>query len=143
MQIIDQKQSVAAVLALNKELFVVHLAYFGAKILICLALEAQIALFLTKNINSLRKYIDFSHIFSRKSMAILSKHLNINEYVINLEPDKHPLYKPIYSLGLIELKTFKIYIKTNLANEFTNPSNFLQKHSFFLFKSLIKASVCM
>ena len=31
---------------------------------------------------------------------------------------KPPLYEPIYSLRLVELKNFKIYIKSNLANNF-------------------------
>lgn len=40
------------------------------------------------------------------------------------------MYKPIYSLGLIELKTLKAYIKTYLKTGF-----------ICLFKSLIDASI--
>ena len=38
------------------------------------------------------------------------------------EKGKEPSYGPIYSLGLIELKTLKTYINTNLANSFIYPS---------------------
>ena len=40
------------------------------------------------------------------------------KYIIDLKKNKQPLYKPTYSLEYIELETIKIYIKTNLANNF-------------------------
>ena len=46
----------------------------------------------------------------------------MDEHIIKLEEDKQPLFGPIYSLGLVELETFKTYIKTNLANGFIQPS---------------------
>ena len=42
----------------------------------------------------------------------------MNEYAIKLEENKQPSFKPIYSLGLVELKTLKTYIETNLINGF-------------------------
>ena len=48
----------------------------------------------------------------------LLENTKINEYAIKLEEDKQPLFRLIYSLGPVELKTLKIYIKTNLANSF-------------------------
>lgn len=42
----------------------------------------------------------------------LPKNTRINKYVIELEKDKQPLYRPIYSLGLVELETLKTYIET-------------------------------
>ena len=45
----------------------------------------------------------------------------INEYAIELKNDKQPPYRPIYSLGLVELETLKTYIKINLANGFIRP----------------------
>ena len=48
----------------------------------------------------------------------------MNKYTIKLENDKQPLFRPIYSLGPIELKILKTYIKTNLANGFIQPSKF-------------------
>ena len=38
--------------------------------------------------------------------------------MIKLEKDKQPFYRPIYSLGPIELKTLKIYIKIYLKTGF-------------------------
>ena len=38
--------------------------------------------------------------------------------MIELEKGKQPPYRPIYSLGPVELETLKIYIETNLANDF-------------------------
>ena len=35
-----------------------------------------------------------------------------------LENNKQPFYRPIYSLQPVEVKTFKPYIKTNLAINF-------------------------
>ena len=62
--------------------------------------------------------MNFAYIFSNKSAEVLSKHIVINKQVIKLEKSKKPSYGPIYSLRLVELKTLKTYIKTNLANGF-------------------------
>lgn len=51
----------------------------------------------------------------------LLEHTKINNYAINLIDDKLLLYRLIYSLKLVELKTLKIYIKNNLANGFIKP----------------------
>ena len=42
----------------------------------------------------------------------------MNEHAIKLEENKQLPFRPIYSLGLVELETLKTYIKTNLANGF-------------------------
>ena len=65
--------------------------------------EAQIALFLAKEINVPKEYADISAVFFKNLAAVLSKHSNINEHAIDLQPGKQPLYKPIYSLGPIIL----------------------------------------
>ena len=44
----------------------------------------------------------------------LLKNTGINEHAINLEKGNQLPYKPIYSLGLMELETWKTYIKTYL-----------------------------
>lgn len=61
-------------------------------------------------------------LFLEKLAAELSKHTGINNHAINLEEGKQPLYGSIYSLGPMELKILKIYIKTNLINGFIHPS---------------------
>lgn len=55
---------------------------------IYLAWEAQIGLLLTKEINISKKYIDFLDIFSKKSVTIILKYLDINKHIINLKTDK-------------------------------------------------------
>ena len=56
--------------------------------------------------------------FSKKSAIVLLEYIKINTHTIDLEEDKQPLYRPIYSLRLVELEIFKTYIETNLANSF-------------------------
>ena len=48
----------------------------------------------------------------------LPENTRINKYAIKLKKGKQPLFGPIYSLGPVELKLLKIYIKINLANGF-------------------------
>ena len=48
----------------------------------------------------------------------------MNEHTIELEEGKQPPFRPIYSLGPVELEILKTYIKTNLANGFIYPSKF-------------------
>lgn len=81
----------------------IHIAYLGAKILIYLAWEAEMALLLAKKVNVLKKYSDFSDVFSNKSAVILSDSLIMNKHAIDLESDKQPSYSAIYSLGLVKL----------------------------------------
>ena len=53
---------------------------------------------------------------------MLLEQTGVNDHAIKLEEGKQPPYEPIYNLGSIELKTLKIYIKTNLANSFIESS---------------------
>ena len=55
-------------------------------------------------------------------MAELLEHIGINDHPIDLLDDKQPYYSPIYSLGPVELKMLKTYIKANLASGFIRPS---------------------
>ena len=69
------------------------------------------------------KYADFADFFSPKLAAKLSEH-GISNHAIELMDDRQPPYDLIYSLGPVELKTLKAYIKNNLANGFIRPSKF-------------------
>lgn len=60
------------------------------------------------------KYSEFLDIFSEKNVLMLSKWIDFNQQVIQLEKSKQPPYGTIYSLAPIELETLKIYIKTHL-----------------------------
>ena len=53
-----------------------------------------------------------------KYVVELPKYTRVNDHTIKLEEDKQSSFGSIYNLGLVELKTLKIYIKTNLANGF-------------------------
>lgn len=56
--------------------------------------------------------------FKKHQAPKLFEHSDINKYLIDLKPDKQPLYVPIYSLRLVKVKILKAYIKTNLINGF-------------------------
>lgn len=84
----------------------IDIVYIRFKILIYLACEVQIALLLAKKISIFEEYAGFSNVFSKKSIAVLANFLNINEYTIDLKSDKQLPYKPIYSLGRVELEIF-------------------------------------
>ena len=45
----------------------------------------------------LAKHSDFTDIFLEELVNVFSKQTRANEHVIELEPDKHPFYGPIYS----------------------------------------------
>ena len=77
---------------------------------------------LIKKVTIPAKYADFSDIFLKKLIEVLPKHTGINKHAIKLEDGKQLSYKPIYSLGPVELKTLKTYIETNLANSFIQSS---------------------
>ena len=62
------------------------------------------------------EHSDFVDLFLKKSAAVLLEHTKINIHAINLEVGKQLPYKPIYSVGPVELEILKTYIKINLAN---------------------------
>ena len=64
------------------------------------------------------EYLDFADVFSPDLASELPKYTEINDHVIELVDSQQPPYKPIYSLGPVELETLKAYIETNLANGF-------------------------
>lgn len=73
VQIIDQKKLAAAALGLNKEAFVMYVAYLGAKISIYPAWEALISLLLAKKISVSAKYVEFLDVFFKEFAAVLLK----------------------------------------------------------------------
>ena len=82
------------------------------------AREAQIALLVAKEVKIPTKYSDFSDIFLEEKASILLEITELNQYAIELQESHQPPYRPIYSLGPVELESLKTYIKTNLANGF-------------------------
>ena len=122
VELIGKKKFAKTALDENVEAFIVYMAFFTLKILIYPAQKAQITLLIAKKVTVPAKYINFANIFSKKLAKILLERTGINEHAIELVDNKQPPYRPIYSLGPVELKTLKIYIKTNLANGFIQPS---------------------
>ena len=72
---------------------------------IYLTRKAQLTLLLAQKVTVLTKCSDFANVFLKKSANILSERTGANEHVIELEEGKQPLYRPIYSLGPVELET--------------------------------------
>ena len=86
------------------------------------ARETQIALLVVEKVKIPTKYSDFSDVFLEEKASILLEATEINQHAIELQKGQQPPYGPIYSLGPVELKTLKTYIKINLANDFIRPS---------------------
>lgn len=61
---------------------------------------------------------NFANVFFEKLAVIVLKLIKINTYAIDLEKNKQPSYRLIYSLRLVKLNTLKTYIKINLVNDF-------------------------
>ena len=106
----------------NVEAFVVHISYLGSRISIQPARKAQLALLLTEKVTVQTKYSDIADVFSEKSAKVLLERTGTNEHAIKLEEGKQLPYGPIFSLRPVEPKTFKTFIKTNLANSFIRVS---------------------
>ena len=123
MDLIDKKKFAKAALSENINVFVLYMSSLSlrTKMSIHPAWDAQIALFIAKKVTVPAKYSDFTDIFSRESAEVLPKRIGMNKHAIELEDAKQSPYRPIYSLGPVELEILKIYIKTNLANNFIQP----------------------
>ena len=82
------------------------------------------------------EYSNYSNVFLAKNAIELPKNIRINEHIIELKKGKQLPFKPIYSLGLIELEIWKTYIKTNLVNGFIWPFKFPIRVSILFDKKL-------
>ena len=71
----------------------------------------------------------------------LLKHTKMNDYTIKLKEVKQALSGLIYSLKPVELEILKIYIKTNLANSFIQPSK-SSARALILFDKKVDKSFC-
>ena len=77
---------------------------------------------LTEGVKILDEYSDFTNVFSKEKALVLPEHTEFNENAIDMEDGKQPLYRPIHSLGPLELETLKTYIETHLKTGFIRPS---------------------
>ena len=125
VELIDKKKFAKATLDEESETFLVHVAALeallvSAKMTIHPAQAAQIAVFRQDNTtnNVPPEYADYVDIFSFDLTMKLPENTGINKHTIELQDRKQPPYKPIYSLGPVELETLKTYIKTHLKTGF-------------------------
>ena len=128
IDLVGNKEFVAAALDLKHETYLVHVASLNSTPLIAL----DIHLFRRPQIFGLiieeahtkvsTKYSDFADVFFSDLASELPEHTEINDYAIELVDGQQPPYRLIYSLEPIELETLKAYIETNLANGFIRPS---------------------
>ena len=129
VQLVNPKEFVIAALNVNSKTFVVHLAIREHE---DMAMnpdrKAQIEARSRSQVGALlfneaptevpAEYSNYNNVFSAENAAELPENTGMNEHAIELEEGKQRPFGPIYSLGLVELETLKIYIKTNLANGF-------------------------
>ena len=67
------------------------------------------------------EYAHYTDIFSPVLAIELPENSGINEHTIELSEGKQPHYGLIYSLGLVEMETLKVYIETYLKTGFIWP----------------------
>ena len=84
-------------------------------------IEIKALLFNKALTEGLVKYSDYSNIFLAEYAIEFLENTGMNEHAIKLEKGKQLSFGFFYSLRLVELEIFKIYIKTNLANDFIQP----------------------
>ena len=122
VELFNKKEFAKAALDENSKTFVIHIASVNPGI--HPDREAQIVSLLTKEVKIPKDYSDFTNVFLEEKTLVLSERTKLNEYTIDLEDGKQPCYRPIYSLGLVELETLKTYIKTYLKTGFIWRSKF-------------------
>ena len=139
VKLVGKKEFTALALDSEYETYVVHIASLGFTLLIASTLvtypdstplnvhpsqRPQIFGLIAKEASMKVpvKYLDFADVFSPGLISELPVHTGINDHAIKLVNGQQPPYGPIYSLRLIEVKTLKTYIETNLANGFIRPS---------------------
>ena len=127
----DKKEFAVAALDSEYEIYVVYVKSVGSKALpssfsldVYLLKRSQISGLIAEEAPTKvpTKYLDFVNVFFLNLAFKLFKYTGINNHAIKLVDSQQPPYKPIYSLGPVELETFKAHIKTNLANNFIIPS---------------------
>ena len=109
----------------NSKTFVMHVAIWEQEEMpVHMEKQAQVgALIFNEALTKVPvEYSDYSNIFSAENAAEFLENTRINEHAIELEKSKQPPFRPIYSLGPVELEMLKMYIKTVLANSFIRPS---------------------
>ena len=135
IELVGKKEFAIAALDPESEIFIVYVMSLSSDVLPSFFLfELDIYPFRRPQVSDLiaeeastkvfAGYLDFVNVFSLDLASKLLKYIGINNHAMKLVDGQQPYYEPIYSLGLVELKTLKAYIKMNLANRFIKPSKF-------------------
>ena len=131
VELVGKEEFAAAAFDPESETFVVHVASLSSDALPSSSSldvhpfrKSQISGLIAEKAPTkvLAEYSDFADVFSPDLASKLPKHTGINNHAIELVKGQQPPYRPIYSLGPVELETLKAYIETNLANGFIRPS---------------------
>lgn len=143
VKLVNKKKFTAIFFNPRHDIFVVYITFFDnpnndQNDDINLFYKAKISGFVANKISILIfvKYFNFVDIFFLKLASKLFQHIGINDYTIKQISKQLSFYEPIYSLKLVELKTLKISIKTNLVNNFIRPFKFLANAPIFYDKKL-------
>ena len=117
VELVGKNEFAVAAFDLKHKTFVVHVASLHS---IPLDAKPQISGLIIEEAPTqvLAKYLDFADVFFLDLVSKFPEHTRINNHAIKLVDGQQPPYRPIYSLGPVELWTLKTYIKTNLANKF-------------------------
>ena len=118
VELVRKIEFVAAALNPEHETFVIHVASLSLVLEIHPDREAQITYLLTEKVKIPNKYSDFTNVFSEEKALYLPERTKFNEHAIDVEDDKQPPYRPIYSLSPVELEILKTYIATHLKTGF-------------------------
>ena len=121
VQLVNPEKFVTADLDADSKTFVVYMAIWKReKMLVHSGKKAQIgALLFDKAFTEISaEYSNHSNVFLAQNGAELPENTVVNEHAIKLEKGKQLPFGLIYSLDPVELETLKIYIETNLANNF-------------------------
>ena len=121
LELINKKEYAKAALDEKSETFVIWVASLNLILGIHSDRAAWIASLLTKEVRISGKYLHFVDVISEKKALVLPEQTEFNQHAIKLEKGKQLTYRPIYSLGPVELETLKIYIETHLKTGFIRP----------------------
>ena len=128
VQLIDKHKLAREALNKNSVIFVVYVAALEALKLAIHLSQAPLLAALQQDKAPIKipsEYIDYTNVFSLDLAMQLPENTSINKHAIELIEGKEPLYKPIYSLGPVELETLKAYIEIYFKTGFIWPSKSL------------------
>lgn len=122
VELIEKKRFTIVAFSLKDEIFIVYIIFFANSNLdIHLFCKTQLTFFFTDKtlIVISSNCINFTNMFFLKFATKLPKYIKMNNFPNNLiDGQQLPHYEHIYSLRSIKFKILKMYIKTNLANNF-------------------------